>query len=83
MKPELMQAVLEIATKPCDDVAEAGEQLAELRRGGDRDRRAPRAWRSAPPAPTRSPHCDDQEIVDRPRYRELVDELGYDRLAAS
>src|SRR5215207_2341580 len=32
VKPELMQSVLEVATQPCDGVAEAGEQLRELRR---------------------------------------------------
>lgn len=32
VKPELLQAVLEIATPPCDSIAEAGRELAELRR---------------------------------------------------
>ncbi len=30
--PELLQAVLEIATPPCDSVAEAGEKLGEMRK---------------------------------------------------
>ena len=49
-----MQSVLEIATTPCADVAEAGEQLA--RAAPDGDRRAPRGsgLRSAPPPRTRS-----------------------------
>src|ERR1044072_4833536 len=32
VKPELLQSVLEIATPPCKDVAEAGEHLRRLRR---------------------------------------------------
>src|SRR4029078_11770864 len=31
VKPELMQAVLEIATKPCQTVSEAGDELRQLR----------------------------------------------------
>ena len=32
IKPELMESVLEIATKPCRDTQEAGDQLRALRR---------------------------------------------------
>src|SRR3954462_6382348 len=32
IKPELMESVLEIATKPCANTAEAGAQLRRLRR---------------------------------------------------
>jgi len=32
IKPELMESVLEIATKPCTTTAEAGDQLRALRR---------------------------------------------------
>ena len=32
VKPELMESVCEIATTPCQDTAEAGRQLEELRR---------------------------------------------------
>src|SRR5919108_6020076 len=31
IKPELMESVLEIATKPCSDTTEAGRQLRALR----------------------------------------------------
>src|SRR4051812_50214301 len=34
VKPELLQSVLEIATPPCEGVAEAGEHVRRLRRGG-------------------------------------------------
>jgi carboxylate-amine ligase len=76
VKPELMQAVLEIATTPCAGVAEAGEQLAELRRAviGCAEGLGLRVGAAAT-----HPFalCADQEITDRPRYRELVDQLGY------
>jgi glutamate---cysteine ligase / carboxylate-amine ligase len=32
VKPELLQSVLEIATKPCESVSDAGEELRALRR---------------------------------------------------
>src|SRR4051812_50124479 len=32
IKPELMESVLEIATKPCNNTVEAGEQLRGLRK---------------------------------------------------
>ena len=68
----------------------AGDRDAALRRhqrgGRGASRAAPddgRAWPpsgtswSAPRAPTRSARWEDQAIVERPRYRELVEELGY------
>lgn len=76
VKPELMASVLEIATTPCAGVDEAGAQLAELRAmvaGLARDRGlAIGAGGTHPWA-----RWEDQEIVDRPRYRELVEDLGY------
>ena len=76
VKPELLQSVLEIATTPCDDVARRRRaSFADLRRAvieiAER-----RACRSAPPATHPFARWEDQEIADRPRYRELVDELG-------
>ena len=35
IKPELMESVLEIATKPCGDVGEAAQQLRSLRQNGE------------------------------------------------
>lgn len=76
VKPELMQAVLEIATEPCDGVAAAGEQLAALRRvvGG-----CARELGMEVGAAATHPFalCSEQLITDRPRYRDLVAELGY------
>ena len=75
VKPELFQAVLEIATKPCDDLPCAARELTGLREAVieivESEGLALGAAATHPFA-----NCDDQEIVDRPRYRELVDELG-------
>jgi carboxylate-amine ligase len=75
VKPELMQSVLEIATAPCETVADAGRELVELREAviGCAESLGLAIAASA----THPFACaTDQEIVDRPRYRELVDELG-------
>jgi glutamate---cysteine ligase / carboxylate-amine ligase len=76
VKPELMQSVLEVATLPCADVAEAGEQLRSLRRTvrevAARNGLAIGAAGTHPAA-----HYEDQLIVDRPRYRELAAELSW------
>jgi glutamate---cysteine ligase / carboxylate-amine ligase len=76
VKPELMQSVLEIATKPCASVREAGEELRRLRRmltevAGEHGIEVA--------ASGTHPFAlwEDQEIVDRPRYKELIDELGF------
>jgi carboxylate-amine ligase len=74
VKPELMQSVLEIATKPCKSVAEAAAELGNLRRavGQIAERRGLRLAASGT-----HPFAlwEDQKIVDRPRYRELAEEL--------
>lgn len=76
VKPELMQSVLEIATKPCDNVPDAGRQLAQLRRCvtdvADSNGLLVAASGTHPFALP-----EDQRIVDRERYRELVDELSW------
>lgn len=76
VKPELHQSFLEVATKPCKDVAEAGTQLRELRRtvretAGGLDL----AIGAAATHP--SALYEEQAIVDRPRYTELIDELRW------
>ena len=75
VKPELMKSVLEIATTPCETVAEAGGQLVELRNAviGCAEKLGLAIAASAT-HPFARPL--DQEIVDRERYRELVNELG-------
>lgn len=71
VKPELMESVCEIATTPCADAAEIGVQLGELRQlvtaaAGQRE--------LAIGAAGTHPFAmwEDQRIVSRPRYRELV-----------
>jgi glutamate---cysteine ligase / carboxylate-amine ligase len=76
VKPELMASVLEIATMPCTGVDEAGRQLAELR--GVVARLAGERGLAMGAAGTHpGGRWEDQRIVDRPRYRELVEDLGY------
>lgn len=76
VKPELMQAVLEIATTPCANVREAGEQLRVLRQVVI-DAAEPQGLLIGAAATHPFALVADQKIVDRPRYRELVKELGY------
>jgi len=71
-----MQSVLEVATLPCKDVGEAAEQLTTLRKTViEVAGRLGMAIGAAGTHP--SALYEDQAIVDRPRYRELVDELGW------
>ncbi len=76
VKPELMQSVLEVATRPCAGVAEAADQLRQLRRAvrevAARNGLAIGAAGTHPAA-----LYEDQLIVDRPRYKELAAELSW------
>ena len=76
VKPELMESVLEVATTPCRTTSEAGEQLRALRRqvaqtAAERNL----AIGSAGTHPFAM--WEDQRIVSRPRYRDLVAALGF------
>ena len=76
VKPELFQAVLEIATKPCADIAEATAQLAQMRRvvcGIAADHGMLVGAAGTHPFA----QCDDQSIVDRERYVDLMKDLGF------
>ncbi len=76
VKPELMESVLEIATDPCRDVAQAGDQLRTLRRHtNDAAGRRGLAIASAGTHPLGL--WEKQRIVGRPRYRALIDELAF------
>jgi len=76
VKPELMQSVLEIATQPCADVAAAAVELEALRcLVAEAARRNGMEIGAAGTHPTAL--WEDQRIVERPRYEELVDELGW------
>ena len=76
VKPELMQSVLEVATLPCNNVAEAGEQLRDLRRVV---RKVAAEKGLAIGAAGTHPNAlyEEQRIVERPRYKELAAELGW------
>ena len=76
IQPELMESVCEIATAPCDDVEEAGGQLRDLRRAvSDTARERGLAIGSAGTHPFSL--WEDQRIVARPRYRDLVNALRF------
>ena len=76
VKPELMESVCEIATTPCQTVAEAGDQLETLRRTVASV--AERRGLSLGAAGTH-PFAlwEDQRIVSRPRYRDLIAGLQF------
>src|SRR4051812_30465862 len=75
IKPELFRAVLEIATRPCDGVRAAGAELAALRREVI-EITASQGLAIGAAATHPFALCREQETTDRPRYHELVDELG-------
>jgi carboxylate-amine ligase len=76
VKPELMESVCEISTDPCRDTREAGEQLRALRRLAARTAaRRDLAIGSAGTHPFAL--WEDQRIVSRPRYRELIAGLQF------
>src|SRR5205807_2805754 len=76
VKPELMESVLEIATTPCKNTREAGAQLRDLRRLTQRTAsELGLAIGSAGTHPFAM--WEDQRIVARPRYRDLVAALRF------
>jgi carboxylate-amine ligase len=76
IKPELMESVLEISTDPCADMTEAGVQLRGLRRQvADTAARRNLAIGSAGTHPFAM--WEDQRIVARPRYRDLISALRF------
>jgi len=76
IKPELMESVLEVSTDPCANTAEAGEQLKALRRQvGQTAASKKLAIGSAGTHPFAM--WEDQRIVARPRYRDLISALRF------
>jgi carboxylate-amine ligase len=76
IKPELMESVLEISTDPCANITEAGDQLRALRAqvaqtASNKDM----AIGSAGTNPFAM--WEDQRIVARPRYRDLISALRF------
>jgi carboxylate-amine ligase len=76
VKPELMQSVLEVATSPCANITEAGEQLRQLRRTV-REVAARNGLAIGAAGTHPSALYEDQLIVDNPRYQELAAELKW------
>ena len=76
IKPELMESVLEIATKPCKTTAEAGAQLRSLRRQV-RETSAHREMTIGSAGTHPFAMWEDQRIVARPRYRDLISALRF------
>jgi carboxylate-amine ligase len=76
IKPELMESVLEVSTDPCRNTAEAAEQLRNLRRHvSDAAERRDLLIGSAGTHPFA--RWEDQRIVARPRYRDLISALRF------
>jgi glutamate---cysteine ligase / carboxylate-amine ligase len=76
VKPELMESVLEIATNPCANTAEAGEQLRALRRGV-RDRATEHGLTIGSAGTHPFALWEQQRIVGRSRYRDLISALRF------
>jgi carboxylate-amine ligase len=76
IKPELMESVLEISTDPCRDVAEAGEQLRALRRQVI-ETASGRGMSIGSAGTHPFAMWEDQRIVARPRYRDLISALRF------
>jgi glutamate---cysteine ligase / carboxylate-amine ligase len=76
IKPELMESVLEISTDPCPNTAQAGEQLRALRRQVSQTAAAKNL---AVAAAGTHPYAmwENQRIVARPRYRDLISALRF------
>ncbi len=76
IKPELMESVLEIATEPCPSTVEAGEQLRRLR-AQVREAAAGRGLRIGSAGTHPFARWEDQRIVARERYPDLIAELRF------
>src|SRR6201992_1038775 len=76
IKPELMESVLEISTDPCDGVPEAGRQLRALRHQVV-ETAGSKARAIGPAATHPCAMWEDQRIVARPRYRDLISALRF------
>jgi glutamate---cysteine ligase / carboxylate-amine ligase len=76
VKPELMQSVLEVATRPCANITEAADQLRQLRRVV-REVAARNGLAIGAAGTHPSALYEDQLIVDHPRYKALASELRW------
>jgi carboxylate-amine ligase len=76
IKPELMESVLEVSTDPCQNTARAGEQLRSLRRQVS-DTAAAKQLAIGAAGTHPFAMWEDQRIVARPRYRDLISALRF------
>jgi len=76
IKPELHESVLEVATDPCRHTAEAAEQLRGLR-AAVREKAAARGYTIGSAGTHPFAMWEDQRIVARPRYRDLISALRF------
>jgi glutamate---cysteine ligase / carboxylate-amine ligase len=76
VKPELIQSVLEISTDVCRNVGEAAGQLEDLRRRV-RETAERKGLTIGSAATHPFAHWEDQRIVKRERYQEIVEMLGF------
>jgi carboxylate-amine ligase len=76
VKPELMECVLEISTTPCATAAEAASQLSGLRREVA-ERAIAQGMRIAAAGTHPFARWENQRIVKRPRYRDLINALRF------
>ena len=76
VKPELMESVLEIATDPCRNTYDAGAQLRTLR-AQVRETAARRNLTIGAAGTHPFAMWEDQRIVARPRYRDLISALRF------
>jgi carboxylate-amine ligase len=76
IKPELMESVLEVSTDACADIGQAAQQLRALRRQVAENAAGKNlAIGSAGTHPFAM--WEDQRIVARPRYRDLISALRF------
>jgi glutamate---cysteine ligase / carboxylate-amine ligase len=76
IKPELMESVLEISTDPCESTVQAGEQLRALRQQVIQ-KAASKGLAIAAAGTHPFAMWEDQRIVARPRYRDLIAALRF------
>jgi carboxylate-amine ligase len=76
IKPELLQSVLEISTKPCANLREAGAALRALR-GQVRDTADKKGLCIGSAGTHPVAHWEDQRVTKAPRYRDLIEALRF------
>ena len=76
IKPELMESVLEVSTDPCPNTAQAAEQLRALRRQVTQTA-AEKSLAIGSAGTHPFAMWEDQRIVARPRYRDLISALRF------